>query len=339
MNLRPSKKTLAAAAAALVIAPLGACGGGEGAATAEGEEGVGSETASSVSYGGQTIVPDLVFRGKDWGEPHDVQIEHVRFPSGGEAFEALLAGDVNVSNGGSGRLITVAAQRPDAVSIIAKWQYGGSRYSLLLPKDSDISGPADFKGKTVAVDTGSGAFTLFQVWLEQNGLSPDDVRIIETEVDSIGAALQAGSADVGIAWEPTASLLVEKDLVERFTTLEEAGQSPNFLIADKEWAEQNRDAVVKFLEAAVEVGELIAEDPEAAGEMAAEVSREEGVQVPANALAEALRHIQMEPAIDQASLDELGLLAQEMVDQQMIPQVPDFEPMVDSSYLDEALGQ
>lgn len=328
MNLRALKTAAAVTTAAAALAALTACGSGSDAGG-----------NSSVEYGGQAIVPDLVFRGKDWSEPYDVPIKQVKFASGGEAFEALLSGEVEVSNGGSGRLITNAAQRPDAVKIVAKWQYGGDRYSLLKPPNSPISSPADLKGKTVAVDTGSGAFTLFQVWLRQNGLAPGDVRLIESKVSDVGSAVSAGSADVGIAWEPTASLLVQNGLLERFTTLKEAGQSPNFLIVNREWAESHRDQVVAFLRAANDVGEFVINDPDAAGEMASQVSSSEGVEASAAALAESLRHVEMAPEIDDASLQELESLAQEMVDQKKIPAVPDFRSMVDSSYLDEALGK
>ncbi|WP_083850865.1 ABC transporter substrate-binding protein [Arthrobacter sp. TB 23] len=324
-------KVLAAVAALSLSLGLSACGGSQAATT---EEGV-----SSVSYGGQTILPDLVFRGEDWGEPYSVDIEQIRFSSGSEAFEALLSGEANVSNGGSGRLITIAAQRPEAISLIAKWQYGGSRYSVLTTEDSPIDQPSDLRGKTIAVDNGSGAYTLFLVWLEQNGLSLQDVTVLQTKIGDIGAALQAGSADVGIAWEPTASTLVSKGLAKRLDTLDSAGESPNFLIADKEWAEDNREALVAFLRAAVDVGEEITNDPKSAGQIASDVSAAEGVETDPEVLAEALTYIKMEPQIDEPALDELSSLAQEMVDQKKIEAVPDFAPLVDNSYLEEALEQ
>lgn len=305
-----------------MLAPLAACG------TSTAEDG--------PSYGGQTIVPDLIFRGKDWGGPHGVAIQHVKFPSGGEAFEGLLSGEVNISNGGSGRLITVGAQRPDSVVIIGKWQYGGDRYSLLIPSGASISSPSDMRGKTVAADTGSGAFTLFQTWLNQNGLNPADVNVIESKVGDVGAALQAGSADIGVAWEPTASLLVNNGLVERLTTLKQAGQSPNFLLAARDWAEGHRTQLVAFLRAAIHVGDFIARDPGSAGAMASGVSRKEGVEAPPEGLAESLRHIEMAPEIDDASLMELEALAGQMVGEGQISEIPKFREMVDPSYLEQA---
>lgn len=317
------------AAAVLTVAAVTGCGGSS----------QGSGAQDAVSYGGQTIVPDLVFRGKDWAKPYGIDIDQVRFPSGSEAFQALLSGEVNVSNGGSGRLITIAAQRPDAITIVAKWQYGGSRYSVLTPPGSSIDAASDLEGKTVAVDTGSGAYTLFQEWLRDNDVDPDDVTIAETEVTDVGAALQSKSADVGVAWEPTASLLVHKKVAERMTTLESAGESPNFLIVNKSWADDHRDEVVNFLKAALDVGQFIEKDPDAAGRLAAETSSKEGVDTPAVALADSLRHIKMAPEIDQASLDELSDLAEDLVEQQTIPDVPDFKAMVDNSYLEEAMSQ
>lgn len=321
------RRLLGALAAAAMTVGLAACGSSD------------ADTEDSVKYGGQSIIPDLVFRAQDWGEEHGVEIEQIKFPSGSEAFEALLSGEVGVSNGGSGRLITIAAKRPDAISLVAKWQYGGSRYSVLVPKGSDITSAEQLKGKTVAVDNGSGAYTLFVIWLEQHGLSLDDINVIQTKVSDIGAALQSGSADVGVAWEPTASLLTTMDLADRIDTLDSAGESPNFLIVNKEWASENREDVVAFLEAAVDVGELVQEDPETAGEMAAEVAAGEGVEANAEALAESLTYIKMAPQIDQPALDELERLAETMVEDGRISEVPDFASLVDNSFLQEALGQ
>lgn len=318
------------AVAVLLMASLSACGGDSGSE---------AKGTSEVSYGGQTIVPDLVFRGKDWSKTHEVDIKQLVFPSGNEAFAALLSGEANVSNGGSGRLITVAAQQPDAVTIVAQWQFGGDRYSILTAPGSAISSAADLKGKKVAVDPGSGAFTLFQEWLRKNGVKAADVEIVQTKIDAIGAALQSESADVGVAWEPTASLLVDKKIADRMTTLKEAGQSPNFLLANSKWAKEHRAELVAFLKAAVDVGNFIKNDPEAAGKMAAEVNSDEGVEVSASVLAEALRHIEMTPEVDDASLEELATLSDSLVKQKKILNVPDFKAMVDTSYLKEALGK
>ena len=312
----------------MACASLAACGAGGDS----GEKG-------AVSYGGQTIVPDLVFRAKNWGKPHDVSIKQVRFPSGSEAFEALLSGEVNISNGGSGRLITIAAQRPDSVRIVSKWQYGGDRYSVVVPPGSSLNSAQDLVGKKVAVDTGSGAYTLFVNWLRINNVSPDDVTIVQTKITDVGAALQSKSADVGVAWEPTASLLVYKKLVERMTTLKEAGESPNFLIVNKKWAESHRTELINFLKAAGDVGDLITDDPQTAGDLAADVNQKEGVDTPAAALAESLTHVEMQPAVDRASLDELTDLAEQLMKDKKIPNVPKFADLVDDSYLKDAMGQ
>lgn len=325
---RHFQRAFAVLSAALVIVASSACSGGSAS---------GGGKAGVVEYGGQDIVPDLVFRGKDWAQGYDVHIKQTRFPSGGPAIEALLAGDVNVTNGGSGRLITIAAQRPDAVSLVAKWQYGGSRYSVLVPPGSKIDKAADLKGKTVAVDKGSGAFTLFQKWLRDNGLKQGDVKLIQTKVSDIGSALEGGSADVGVAWEPTASILVHKKIGDRLTTLKSAGQSPNFLLVNKNWAESHHKEVVAFLRAAVDVGRYIRQHPATAGKMAARVSKKQGTQVDPAAMADALRHIEMRPAIDDPALKELTSLAKGYKEKGKIPKVPDFKSMVDNSYLNEAM--
>lgn len=319
--------TAALASVAIVVSiALGGCGASSQSSTAENE----------VTYGAQEVPPDWVLQGKDWGEPYGLDVEPKTFPSGSEALQALLSGEVTISNAGSGRLITTASQQADRIVILGNWEHGGGRYSLIRRPGSDIDTAADLKGATVASDTGSGSHTLFLKWLGQNNVDASDVEIIETKVTDVGAALESGSADIGVVWEPTASLLVHKGVGERMTTIDSVGESVNALVADREWAESHRDEVVRFLAAVIDIGEAVRTRPKSAGSLASEVRAEEGVRTPTAALADAFSRIEMKPEITEEQIAELDELAEDMESQKVIPEAPDMGEIVDDSYLKEA---
>lgn len=60
----------------------------------------------------------------------------------------------------------------------------------------------DLKGKTVAVQPGLPGHFLLLHLLKENGLSVNDVRIINMDSDKAGAAFVSGKLDAAVTWEP-----------------------------------------------------------------------------------------------------------------------------------------
>ncbi|MEK6346941.1 MAG: ABC transporter substrate-binding protein [Burkholderia sp.] len=67
---------------------------------------------------------------------------------------------------------------------------------------ADIRDPKQLKGKTIAVEEGSPAYFLLLNVLASNGLSKNDVKVLNLKGADAGAAFVAGKVDVAATWDP-----------------------------------------------------------------------------------------------------------------------------------------
>src|SRR3546814_663187 len=67
--------------------------------------------APNIRVGVQAAPPDEVYIGKDWGKPYGLTIDYTQFSSGGEMLKAFVAGRIDVANGGSARIVSLAAKQ------------------------------------------------------------------------------------------------------------------------------------------------------------------------------------------------------------------------------------
>jgi len=65
-----------------------------------------------------------------------------------------------------------------------------------------INSVADLKGKTVALDKSSTPYYFFNMVLNDNGLTEDDVNIVDMSSGDAGSAFVGGSVDAADVWEP-----------------------------------------------------------------------------------------------------------------------------------------
>ncbi|WP_165191606.1 ABC transporter substrate-binding protein [Caulobacter soli] len=125
------------------------------------------------------------------------------FSTGQDLLEAMAADAVDVGTTGdasfqfgfqAGKPIkTVQAQRAEDVA-------GAS--GVLVPKGSTIHGPADLKGRRIAVPRGSAGHLLVLRALAKAGLSPSDVDWAFLSPAEGKAALAAGAVDGWATWPP-----------------------------------------------------------------------------------------------------------------------------------------
>lgn len=65
-----------------------------------------------------------------------------------------------------------------------------------------INSVKDLKGKTVALDKSSTPYYFFNLVLKDNGLTEDDVTIMDMTSGDAGSAFLGGSVDAAVVWEP-----------------------------------------------------------------------------------------------------------------------------------------
>lgn len=296
-----------------------------------------SREPMTIKIGLQAVPPDEVYRIKDWGQKYNLKVDAGAYSSGAEILKAFIAGQIDVGNGGSGRLVTMAAMQPDLFYIIATDEYGGDRYGVIVAKNSPIKSVAELKGKKIGAVAGSGCFSTFRIFLDKNGMKESDFQIVNMKVEDLRAAVQQGIVDAAVVWEPHASIGETMGVVKRIQSMKGVSESPNLVLVRRKFADAHPEAVARYIATLIDVGKYISSQPaDAATKAAANISKQ-GVAIDPKALELALTRINVDPKLTDAMTDELVPVAESMKAAGKIPNVPDFKKLVRNEFYEQAM--
>lgn len=145
----------------------------------------------------------------------------------------------------------------------------------VLP-DSEIQGVEDLAGTTIAVDEiGGTPYQVTLLWLEQNGISSDEVTILPFNDSALELeALYNGEVDVAALWDPLATTSVEDGSTRTILDISEdepfAGHYCCFLYASNKVIEEDPELIAAELRAYHKAQNWIYENPEEAVELVTE---------------------------------------------------------------------
>ena len=146
------------------------------------------------------FVADAQGQFKDKG----INTELVPFNNGGDLMTAMASGDVDVGYAGITPVMASISQGVPA-KVISGVQIEGS--AIVVTNDSGIESAQDLAGKTIGTPgDASIQHMLLLYYLDQNGLSEDDLNISAMKVPSMVDAINTGNLDGMITFEPYASL-------------------------------------------------------------------------------------------------------------------------------------
>lgn len=143
-----------------------------------------------------------------------ISTELVQFNNGGDLMTAMASGDVDVGYVGISPVLSSAAAGVP-VKVISAAQTEGS--GILVTSESGIDDASDLAGKTIATPgEASIQHVLLAYYLEQNGLSLDDVNESAMKVPSINDALKTNNIPGAVTFQPYVSIGVTSDNIEEF---------------------------------------------------------------------------------------------------------------------------
>ena len=260
--------------AAVMVLALAACGGNnnppaspsEPASPAPAEPSSPSEPApaepSAPTYEPATVrvayMPNLgsagsLFVGIDQGyfEELGLTVEVYQFQGGPAEIAAQASGDIDISQIGHGaHALCIEGQ-----AAIFQMDHTTSLSDVVVGnKSHGINTAADLKGKTVAVQAGTSSEIILQQALAKAGLTVDDIKTVEMTVDGMTTAMITGQVDAAAAWSPN-TITLQDALGDNYVNLGgnadflDSAIFPSSYITSKEYAEKNRDVLVRFAQA------------------------------------------------------------------------------------------
>jgi NitT/TauT family transport system substrate-binding protein len=239
------------------------------AATALLASGCGGDDSSSSGGGGGTaakpekvkiglipiadVAPVFVGMKQGFFKEQGIELEP-QFAAGGAAITpAVVSGDFDIGFSNTVSLL-IAGSKGLPVQIISQGVLGGPDLSkpwadVLIPKDSDISGPKDLEGKTIAANTLNNICEVtINATLEQKGVDVSKVKYTEIPFPDMVGALEKGQVDAACVVEPFVSQGKAQGMkgIDPFY----AGTAPNLTVAtyfaSKKLIEQNPELIDRF---------------------------------------------------------------------------------------------
>jgi ABC-type nitrate/sulfonate/bicarbonate transport system substrate-binding protein len=213
--------------------------------------------ADKLKMGSRLEYYDVTYRQGGFDKKYDLDAEGVPFATGVEVVTAIQSGAIDIASSGHVPL-TILLSKTDKVLVLASSAYNkGSLYRMVVGKDTPYKGIEDLKGKVVATKFGSGSYNAFLSYLKAKGMTEKDFRMKNASPAAIIGAMEAGTVDAGIWFEPTISVIVYKGFGRVLLDFEGHATFQAYWMVNRAFAEKNPDIVVRFLAGALDAQELL----------------------------------------------------------------------------------
>lgn len=212
------------------------------------------ETELSLGLSGWTGFAPLTLA-KETGifEKHGLDVTLVKIPQASRHL-AIASGDIQCA---ATTVETWIVWNANGVATKQIFQLDKSYGADGMVVRNDINSIADLKGKTVAASApGTAPYFTLAWFLNKNGLSVDDVKVVNLEPGPAAQAFLAGQNDAAMTYEPYLSSVREKPEAGKIiaTTLDypmimdTVGCTPEFLEANPNAAKALADSYFEALE-------------------------------------------------------------------------------------------
>lgn len=330
----------AALTAAALLLIVSACGG----------EGLTSGGGNTVRIAYQVIPNSApIVKHEGWLEKEiDMDVEYRQYDAGADVNQAVAAGSVDIGLAGS---TLVANGIATGLPYEVPWIYDVIGDNEALVAKSGISSVEGLEGKKVATPLGSTTQYSLVEALEQAGVDPDDVEILDMEPPDALAAWKNGSIDAAYVWHPTLQQMIDdggKVLVTSGDLARKGVVTADLGIVSSDFANEHPDVVSAWLRAENRGVQLIKDDPQRAAEIVADE-----FDTDPETIATQMKDLIILPGEKQLGADQLGTsdnpgamsktlftTAEFLEDNDLIDDVPGqttYDDVVDPSYLQHAL--
>lgn len=254
------------------------------------------------------------------------------FTNPGDMKTALLAESLDMVGTTIVTAIT-AASKGEPIKLVAGLSNKCS--ALVVSNESDIETVADLKGKKIAYVPGTMHHLLLLETLNNSGLDAEnDVELIRIDFFDMGQALAQGTIDAFYSGEPYPSVAIKEGygrILEYPDDNEGFGIINSAMMTSQKEIENNPELIQKLVTAhARATEESLNSDREEWLDRSEEFGNEREV------LEIAADNIEFFWEFDEHYMKSVENLAQRMLEQELITEIPDIESMFDLSFMENA---
>lgn len=212
---------------------------------------------------------DLIVKNNKWLEEAlpDWNIKWTKFDSGADVNTAFIAKELDFGALGSSpvaRGLSAPLNIPYKVAFVL--DVAGDNEALVARNGSGIDTIAQLRGKRIGTPFASTAHYSLLAALNQNGLSPNDVQLVDLQPQAILAAWERGDIDAAYTWLPTLDQLRAggKDLITSRQLAKDGKPTLDLGAVADDFAAQHPDVVDIWRQQEARALQLIQSDPKAA---------------------------------------------------------------------------
>jgi len=203
----------------------------------------------TIAYQDMVVPYRIAQEAKELEKATGYKINWKQFGGGGEVIKAMASGAVQVGEIGSAG-IAASVSRGEPLELFWILDDIGSAEALVARNGSGINGIKDLKGKKIAMPYNSTTHFHTIVALQQAGVNPADVQILNMRPPEVRAAWQRGDIDATFIWNPVLSEVKKngKVILTSGKISADTGKATfDGFVVKKDWAKQHQDFLVKFV--------------------------------------------------------------------------------------------
>jgi ABC-type nitrate/sulfonate/bicarbonate transport system substrate-binding protein len=188
-------------------------------------------------------------------ERYGLTIDLLNFDRYSDALVALQGSQLQFSGLGYVNIPTILDKRMDKIRIVAGNMIGGTE--IVIRQNLKVENWKDLEGLQIAVSANSMGQHLLQLNAEEHGFAIDHVKFVQMVPGSAALiALRRGEIDGLVAWEPWAAQAVVDGIgyiPKPHLGDSTIGRINGVLGVNTDYAEANRETVVRFMKALIDV--------------------------------------------------------------------------------------
>lgn len=339
--MKKFKRILAAVVAGVIMVGLAGCGSSpKNGSAAASDKDLKKVIIGTGGAEGELQENALIAQNKGYIEAELEKVgyypEYQGFAQMGPAINEAFASDsIDLAVYGDFPAITAVSNKV-GVEVIANGN-SDMTYAILAGDDSGISSVTDLKGKNICVPFGTVTYKYLVDVLEKNGLSIDDVNVINTATDG-PTMIASGDADAIVS--TVYAVLIQRAQLGSGTIIEDSTDEPELgttyvAVARTKFAEQNEDAVVAFIKALQDAYEYAQQDTDGASN--ALVTSSTPLEVVQKTYVDT-SFSYFNPDLTNEFKEKLQSSIDFMIENQLIQTEVSYDDVVNASYLEKALG-
>lgn len=205
---------------------------------------------------------------KGYFKSESLQVDYRKFKSGKDALADVVDGHSDVATVFQTPVVVdVLAGKP--VRILSTLHRSNNNTAVVVRKDKGISSYADLKGKRIAATKGTYQANLLNMLLDDEGITTDEVTLVNMYHHDMPDALANGSVDAGVTRWPFIGLAQDKSPPGSTLVLTSPMYSEvTLLVSTEARVSKKKEALFRLMRALVKAEDYVADHNEEAFQIA-----------------------------------------------------------------------